>query len=95
MSSWIINKAIPVKKAVVVKNYYDTSSVTDILSLYLELFGAYVFYKKLSETCNVWDPSSVISSTLRPNPLVKLLKEKPTESKASSLKDHKESIALM
>jgi hypothetical protein len=95
MSSWIINKAIPTKKAVVIKNYHDTSHVNDIMGLYLELFGAYVFYKKMGETCNVWDSTSVITTTLRPNPLMKLLKEKPTESKMSSPKDYKECVGLM
>jgi len=65
------------KKKTVITKYHDTSSSQDVFTTYLELLASYAYSQKMGETCNVWDPSGLVKSTLRVNPQVKVLKEKP------------------
>jgi hypothetical protein len=65
------------KKKPVVTKYHDTSSSQDVFTTYLEVLASYAYSQKMGETCNVWDPSGLIKNTLKANPQVKLLKEKP------------------
>jgi hypothetical protein len=77
MSSWIVAKSRPTKKKPSVTKYHDTSSATDVFSMYMELVGSYIYSQKMGEMCNVLDEGGLIKSTLKVNPQVKLLKEKP------------------
>jgi hypothetical protein len=77
MSSWARAKVIPTKKQVPVSAYHDTSSSPDIPSIYLDFTQAYIFSQKMGENCFVWDPSGILDSTLKYNPQVRFLKEKP------------------
>lgn len=79
MSSWIIAKYRPSKKTASVTKYHEVTSTLDIFSLYLEFVGSYVYAQKMGESCNVWDENSLLKSTLKTNPQVKYLKEKPEE----------------
>ena len=78
MSSWIITKGIPRKKATVITNYHDTSSSADIPSIYMEYLAAYIYSQKMGEPCSIWDPTGILNTSFNNNPQVKLLKEKPT-----------------
>lgn len=77
MSSWIIAKNRQIKKKAVITKYHDTSSSQDVFSVYLDLLASYAYSQKMGETCNVWDVSGLVKSTLKNNPQVKVLKEKP------------------
>jgi hypothetical protein len=78
MSSWARAKVIPTtKKPVTVSVYHDTSSSPDIPSIYLDFTQAYIFSQKMGENCFVWDPSGILDSTLKYNPQIRFLKEKP------------------
>jgi len=77
MSSWIIAKNRQQKKKVEVTKYHDTSLSEDVFTTYLELLAYYAYSQKMGEICNVWDPSGIVKSTLRINPQVKLVREKP------------------
>lgn len=77
MSSWIIMKNRQQKKKAAITKYHDTSSSQDVFSTYLELLSYYAYSQKMGETCNVWDPSGLVKNTLKVNPQVKVLKEKP------------------
>lgn len=80
MSSWIIAKHRQTKKKSSVTKYHDTASSPDVFSMYLSFVGSYIYSQKMGETCNVWDDNGLIKSTLKINPQVKLLKEKPEEA---------------
>jgi len=83
MSSWARAKVIPTKKPVTVSAYHDTSDSPDIPSIYLDFTQAYIFSQKMGENCFVWDPSGILNSTLKYNPQVRILKEKPQISPTS------------
>lgn len=87
MSSWIIAKGIPKKKSVApITAYHDTTSSHDIPSIYMDVLAAYIYNVKLGNTCSIWDPSGIISTSLTYNPQIKLLKEKPeTPPQATSM----------
>jgi len=65
------------KKKAVITKYHDTSSSQDVFTTYLDLLASYAYSQKMGETCNVWDASGLVKNTLKVNPQVKLLKEKP------------------
>lgn len=92
MSSWIIAKNRQQKAKVVITKYHDTSSSEDVFCKYLELLASYVYSQKMGETCNVWDPSGLVKNTLKANPQVKLLKEKP-EVNALGLTEYKSIVS--
>ena len=94
MSSWIIAKNRPVKAKPSVTKYHDTSSSPDVFSMFLNYIGAYVYSQKMGETCNVWDHDGTLKNTLRVNPQVKLLKEKP-ESDPLNLTEYKTIVSPM
>jgi hypothetical protein len=48
--------------------------------MYLSFIGSYIYSQKMGETCNVWDDNGLLKSTLRVNPQVKYLQEKPEEA---------------
>ena len=49
----------------------------DTFVMYTEFIAAYAYSQKMGELCNIWDASGLIKNTLKQNPQVKLLKEKP------------------
>ena len=85
MSSWIIAKHRQTKKKTSVTKYHDTASSPDVFSMYMSFIGSYIYSQKMGESCNIWDETNFIKSTLKVNPQVKYLNEKPVE--ASVLKD--------
>jgi hypothetical protein len=48
--------------------------------MYLSFIGSYIYSQKMGESCNVWDDNGLLKSTLKVNPQVKYLKEKPEEA---------------
>jgi len=80
MSSWIIAKSRPTKKKPEVTKYHDTSSYTDVFSMYLDFIGSYIYSQKMGETCNIWEEGGLLKTTLRTNPQIKYLKEKPEDA---------------
>lgn len=96
MSSWIIAKSIVKKKAPAsALPYHDTTgSSSDIPTLYLECIAAYVYSQKMGETCSIWDPTGILSTSLRYNPQVNILKEKP-EVKANTVSSYESFLASM
>ena len=94
MSSWIIAKNKPMKAKPSVTKYHDTSSSPDVFSMFLNYIGAYVYSQRMGEMCNVWDADGTLKNTLRTNPQVKLLKEKP-EIEALSLIQYKNILSSM
>ena len=80
MSSWIIAKHRPTKKKPSVTKYHDTASSPDVFSMYMSFVGSYIYSQKMGETCSVWDESGVLKSSLKVNPQVKYLSEKPEET---------------
>ena len=80
MSSWIRSKSLPAKhKVTPVAVYHDTSSSTNVISMYMDVLASYIYNQKLGEFCTVWDPIAVLTASLKSNPQVKLLKVKPEE----------------
>jgi hypothetical protein len=77
-----------------VTKYHDTSSSPDVFSMFLNYIGAYVYSQKMGETCNVWDTDGTLKNTLRMNPQVKLLKERP-ELEPLSLSEYKNITSSM
>jgi len=77
MSSWIIANSRTSKAKPSVSKYHEIALPKDIYSIYMELIASYIYFQRLGETCNVWDPSGIIKDTLRTNPQIKFLKEKP------------------
>ena len=88
MSSWIIAKHRQTKKKPSVTKYHDTALSPDVFSMYLSFIGSYVYSQKMGETCNVWDNNSLLKSTLKTNPQVKYLQEKPEEAIVLADKDY-------
>jgi len=85
MSSWLIMKNIQQKKKVQVSKYHDTSSSEDVFTMYLELLASFIYSQKMGETCNVWDTTNLVKDTLKVNPQLRILREKPeTESQQLS-----------
>jgi len=84
MSSWIIRRSVAPKKKATIVNYYDLSSSPDMPSLYLNYLSSYIYSQKMGESCVVWDPTSVLESTLRQPIQVKFLKDIPEEAKVIS-----------
>ena len=93
MSSWLRAKSAPIKKALVIPYYHDTTSSLDIISIYLDFLGAYSFNQKMGQICNVWDPTGVINSTLRYNPQIRILKEKPEESQGQNMDNYLNTVS--
>lgn len=91
MSSWIIKRNLAPKKKAPIVNYYDMSSPTDIISLYIDYLSVYIYSQKMGETCVVWDPTNVLENTLRKPVQVRFLKELPEEANVIS-KDSCKSI---
>ena len=79
MSSWIIAKSRPTKKKAVATKYHDTSSSPDVFTMYMDFLSGYIYSQKMGETCSVWD-NGVLKNTLKMNPQVKYLKEKPEDA---------------
>ena len=77
MSSWIIAKGIHKKKIIPITSYHDTGLSPDIPSIYMEYLAACIYSQRMGEVCSIWDPTGIIDTSLKNNPLVKLLKEKP------------------
>ena len=95
MSSWIIAKSISQKKAVnVLTQYHDTTMSPTIPDIYLNFLAAYIYNTKMGEPCNVWDPTGILASSLKYNPQVKQLKEKPDIS-ATMLSTYTSLLASM
>ena len=78
MSSWLKAKSVPLKKIVPIQStYHDTSLSADIPTLYMDLLGAYIYSQKMGEVCSVIDETKIIDTSLKYNPQIKLLKERP------------------
>lgn len=88
MSSWIIAKSRPTKKKPSVTKYHDTASSPDVFQMYMSFIGSYIYSQKMGETCNIWDDSGVLKSSLKLNPQVKYLNEKPEEATILGNKDY-------
>jgi hypothetical protein len=88
MSSWIIAKNKGKRKVTVITMYHDTSLSGDVFNMYLEYLAAYCYCQKIGETCNVWNSNGLIKDSLKLNPQVRLLREKP-EIEALSLETYK------
>jgi hypothetical protein len=88
MSSWIIAKSRQTKKKPSVTKYHDTASSPDVFEMYMSFIGSYIYSQKMGETCNVWDDNGLLKSTLKANPQVKYLQEKPTEATVLVNKDY-------
>lgn len=95
MSSWLRAKAVPKRMSISVPSYHDTASSSDISSIYLEFMAAYAYSQKMGETCNVWDPSGIINLTLKYNPQIRILKEKPEASRVLTVGDYSNMTATM
>lgn len=95
MSSWIVAKSRPTKVKPSVSKYHEVSLPNDIYTVYMELIASYVYCQKMGETCNVWDQSGIVRDTLRNNPQVKVLKEKPDEVQPLTLQTYKEIVSKM
>jgi len=82
MSSWIRAKSSSLSGNTSIKkeitSYHDTSLSKSLIEIYLEFIAAAIYTKKLNETCTVWDPSGILGISLKSNPLVSILKEKPS-----------------
>jgi len=65
-----------------------------IYSLYTEFISSFIYFQKMGEICNVWDSSDILKETLRNNPQVKFLKEKP-EVEAVELDAYQEFTSKM
>jgi hypothetical protein len=94
MSSWIIARNRPNKVKPSVSKYHNTSMPKDIYSLYTEFIASFIYFQKMGEICNVWDSSDILKETLRNNPQVKFLKEKP-EVDPFTLKTYNEITSKM
>ena len=88
MSSWIIAKHRQTKKKPSVTKYHDTASSPDVFEMYMSFIGSYIYSQKMGESCNVWDEVGLLKSTLKANPQVKYLQEKPTEATILANKDY-------
>lgn len=95
MSSWIIARNIPSKKKHVITKYHSTTSAPDIFSIYMEFLAAYIFTQKIGESCSIWDPTTLINSTLKHNPQVKFLKEVPENLEPLSVSSYEPIISPM
>jgi len=95
MSSWIIAKSRPTKKKSSVTKYHDTASSPDVFSMYMSFIGSYIYSQKMGESCNVWDDNGLLKSTLKVNPQVKYLKDKPEEATVLGNKDYTGFVSQM
>jgi len=95
MSSWIIAKNRQVKKKPLATKYHDTSSSPDVFTMYMDFISAYIYSQKMGESCTVWDANGLLKSTLKANPQVKLLKDKPEEALVLTNKDYAGFVADM
>lgn len=95
MSSWIIAKSRPTKKKLSVTKYHDTASYPDVFSMYMSFIGSYIYSQKMGETCNIWDETGVLKSSLKVNPQVKYLNEKPEDAAVLANKDYTGFISQM
>lgn len=95
MSSWIIAKHRQTKKKPSVTKYHDTASSPDVFSMYMSFIGSYVYSQKMGESCNVWDDNGLLKSTLKVNPQVKFLKDKPEEATVLGDKDYTGFVSQM
>lgn len=75
--------------------YHDTSSSSDISSIYMDFMAAYAYSMKTGERCNVWDPSGILDTTLKYNPQVNLLKTRPENSKVLTTEDYQNVLSKM
>jgi len=80
MSSWIIAKSRPTKKKSSVTKYHDTASSPDVFTMYMSFIGSYIYSQKMGESCNVWDENGLLKSSLKTNPQVKYIKDKPEDA---------------
>jgi len=76
------------KKKPSVTKYHDTISSPDVFEMYMSFVGSYIYSQKMGETCNVWDNSGLLKSSLKINPQVKYLNEKPEEAIILGNKDY-------
>ena len=78
MSSWILAKNKVVNKVKPLISYHTTAESVDIPSTFMDFLAAYIYSQKMGEPCTILDPSTLISSSLKYNPQIKLLKEAPS-----------------
>ena len=62
--------------------------------MYMDVLGAYIYSQKNGEACNIWDPVNIINMSLKNNPQVKILKDKPEEN-ASQISMYKSMVSPM
>jgi hypothetical protein len=54
----------------------------------MSFIGSYIYSQKMGETCNVWDESGLLKSSLKVNPQVKYINEKPEDATVLGNKDY-------
>lgn len=94
MSSWIIARSVQRSKKTIISNYHDTSLSVDMPSLYMDFLASYIHTQHNGETCNVWDPTSLIKTTLKKNPQVKFIKDISGENQLT-LSNYKSTVSSM
>jgi hypothetical protein len=85
MSSWLHGVKLYAKPKKTMAYYYDVSNTKDIANTFLELLGAYIYSRKLNDTCNVYDPNGFITASIRSTPQLKVIKEVPEDTNTLSL----------
>jgi len=78
MSSWILAKSNLKNNLKPIRTYHTTATSIDIPSLYMDFLAAYIYTQKMGEPCAVFDPSNLLTSSLKYNPQIKILKEVPS-----------------
>ena len=95
MSSWIVatnSSKRRIQKEIT--SYYDASAVSTTSQFYVDFLAAYLHSKKNNETCNIWDPSLILKSSIKPHPYINILKEQPT-IEARTLETHQKTVTTM
>lgn len=95
MSSWIIAKSRQIKKKPSVTKYHDTASSPDVFTMYMSFIGSYIYSQKMGESCNVWDEIGLLKSSLKTNPQVKYIKEKPEDAVILGNKEYASFVSQM
>jgi hypothetical protein len=63
--------------------------------MYMSFIGSYIYSQKMGESCNVWDDNGLLKNTLKVNPQVKYLKDKPEEATVLGNKDYTGFVSQM
>jgi hypothetical protein len=92
MSSWLKAKSVPLVKklsSATITTYHDTISSNDIPTLFMNLLGAYIYSQKMGELCTIFDETTIVNTTLKYNPQMKFLKERPENGNPLSVQSYR------